>query len=283
MPETPKTDFSILDRPEILIYLFHPRSEPQAGRSHPPKTEILFSGPYDILIPVEEDVVIGARFHMVEKSACNILFFHGNGEIVADYNDLGQAYNQLGINFLPVDYRGYGKSTGKPTITAMMLDCHMIFKFVLAWLQKNNFPGPLILMGRSLGSASVLELAASNQSKVQGLIVESGFAYTGPLLKLLGINLGEINFSEKKGFQNIEKIKNVNTPTLIIHAAHDHIIPFSDGQALYDASPSDAKNLLEIPEANHNDILQRGLSEYMGAVKKITEVVRERILFDHNK
>jgi pimeloyl-ACP methyl ester carboxylesterase len=275
MPDTPKIDFAILDRPEILLYLFHPRPEPQAWRSQPPKAEIPFFGPHDILIPVEPDVVIGARFHMAEKSACNILFFHGNGEIVADYNDLGQVYNQLGINFLPVDYRGYGKSTGKPTITAMMLDCHTILEFVLAWLKKNNFPGPLILMGRSLGSASVLELAATNQNKVCGLIVESGFAYTGPLLKLLGIDLKTIDFTEKKGFLNIEKIRNIDTPTLIIHATQDHIIPFSDGQALYEASPSKAKTLLEIPQANHNDILQRGLTEYMGAVKKITEMVQK--------
>jgi len=224
---------------------------------------------------VEQDVVIGARFHMAEKSACNILFFHGNGEIVSDYNDLGQAYNQLGINFLPVDYRGYGKSTGKPTVKAMMQDCHTIFNFVIAWLQQNNFPGPLILMGRSLGSASVLELGTTNQNKIQGLIVESGFAYTGPLLELLGINLDAIDFTEEKGFRNIEKIRNIEIPTLIIHAAQDHIIPFSDGQSLYEASPSKSKTLLKISEANHNDILLRGLTEYMGAVKKLTDLVRK--------
>ena len=68
-----------------------------------------------MLIPVEKDEVVGGRFHMAEKSAPNILFFHGNGEIVADYDDMGPLYNRMNISFLPVDYRGYGRSTGKPT------------------------------------------------------------------------------------------------------------------------------------------------------------------------
>lgn len=57
-----------------------------------------------------------------KKNAPTLLFFHGNGEIVEDYDDIAQIYLKLGINFLPVDYRGYGRSTGSPTVTAMMRD-----------------------------------------------------------------------------------------------------------------------------------------------------------------
>ena len=49
---------------------------------------------------------IGARFHIAGKEAPNILFFHGNGEIVSDYDDLGPVYNRIGINFLPVTTAG---------------------------------------------------------------------------------------------------------------------------------------------------------------------------------
>ena len=61
---------------------------------------------------------------------------------------------------------------------------------------------------------------------------------------------------------------------MIIHAEHDHIIPFSDGQALYDACPSADKTFLKIPGANHNDIFMRGLSEYMAAIEKLTDQVK---------
>ena len=261
-----KIDYSGLDRPEILTFLFHPRPEwgdPGSGDRGE-----------DLLIPVEMDAVVGARFHMEEESAPNILFFHGNGEIVADYDELGSAYNRIGINFLPVDYRGYGRSTGQPTITAMMRDCHLIFDFVKKWLLDKGYKGPLILMGRSLGSASVLEIASHNKDQIDGLIVESGFAFSGPLLQLLGINLGAINFSEEMGFGNLDKIQRFDKPTLIIHAELDQIIPFSDGQTLYDASPSSDKTLLKIPNANHNDIFMRGFSEYMAAVRTLAQKVR---------
>jgi uncharacterized protein len=263
--KTDPTDYSMLDRPEVLMCLFHPRPEWGAGAPPEPAT--------DISIPVESGVAIGARFYMAGKESPNILFFHGNGEIVSDYDDLGPMYNRIGINFLAVDYRGYGRSTGTPTVSSMMGDCHVIFDFVAGWLEKNGYSGSLIVMGRSLGSASAIELAAAYPDRIAGLIVESGFAYAAPLLKLLGVDAHAIGFKEKEGFRNTGKIEVFSKPTLIIHAALDHIIPFSDGQALYAASGSEQKHLLKIPGANHNDIFARGLSDYLAAVKSLIEKI----------
>lgn len=274
MKDISTIDYSTLDRPEVLMFLFHPRPEPAVSPFQAAQSESRTAEQKDIMIPVQEDIAIGARFHMAEKSGGNLLFFHGNGEIVADYDELGAVYNQMAINLLAVDYRGYGRSGGKPTVTAMMQDCHIIFEFVRKWLQQNNFTGPILLMGRSLGSASVLELAATYKNLIDGLIVESGFAYAGPLLTLLGIDFAALGFEEEKGFRNVDKIKNFDKPTLIIHAEFDHIIPYSDGQALHDASPSRDKKLLKIPGANHNDIFMRGLQEYLAAVENIVETVK---------
>jgi fermentation-respiration switch protein FrsA (DUF1100 family) len=132
----------------------------------------------------------------------------------------------------------------------------------------------MVLMGRSLGSASVLELAAGSQDSTGGLIVESGFAYAEPLLRLLGIDPEALGFKEEKGFGNIDKIKMYQKPTLIIHAEFDHIIPFSDGEALYTACPATDKAFLKIPGANHNDIFMRGLQPYLDAVRKLVERVK---------
>ena len=152
-----------------------------------------------------------------------------------------------------------------------MRDCHVIFDHTWKWLEENGYRGPFVLMGRSLGSASVLELISCYANQVDGLIVESGFAYAGPLLQLLGVNTHALGFKEEAGFRNVDKIKAFDKPALIIHAERDHIIPFSDGQALYDACQSPDKTLLKIPGANHNDIFMRGLSEYMGAVNALGE------------
>ncbi|UCF90664.1 MAG: alpha/beta hydrolase [Desulfobacterales bacterium] len=274
MIDITRIDYTTLDRPDILLYLFHPRPEPRderpsaSGTGHP--------APRDILIPVEDEIVVGARFHMAHAAGANLLFFHGNGEIVADYDDLGPVYNRMGMNFLAVDYRGYGRSTGQPTVTAMMRDCHFIFDFVSRWLPRNGYAGPLVVMGRSLGSASVLEIASNYKHQVGGLIVESGFAYAGPLLELLGVDTAALGFEELKGFRNVDKIAVFDKPTLIIHAERDHIIPFADAQALYRACPAPAKVLLKIPAANHNDILIRGATEYMAAVAQLAQKVTAR-------
>ena len=268
MIDISKIDYSQFDRHEILMFLFHPRPEwknsAQPGGAADEK-----------LITVEKGVVVGARFHLAGKAHPNILFFHGNGEIVADYSDLGELYNRMGINFLPVDYRGYGRSTGEPTVTAMMRDAHVIFDYVQNWLKENDYDGSLIVMGRSLGSASALEISAHYGDLIDGLIIESGFADVGPLFQILGINMEALGVKEEEGFQNIEKIRRFEKTTLIIHAENDHIIPFHNGQMLYDACEAGDKSLLKIPGANHNDIFLVGISEYMKAVKELVDRVAQ--------
>lgn len=267
MSDIPPTDYSPLDRPEILMFLFHPRKESARASGRRP------GNPADQLIPVDQNVVIGARFHMTAPKAPNILFFHGNGEIVSDYDELAPVYNRLGINFMPVDYRGYGRSSGSPTVTAMMRDTHHIFDFVTRWLAAEQFSGPLIVMGRSLGSAPALELARHYRQAIAGLVIESGFAWAGPLLKLLGVDPAPLGLGENDCFENAEKIRRFDRPVLIIHAEHDRIIPFSDARDLYAACPSPEKTLLTIRGAHHNDIFARGLSEYMQAIKQLVETI----------
>ena len=263
MIDISEIDYSVLDKPEVSMYLFHPRAENIAVHGMNPER--------DIFIPVDVGVNIGACFHSVSMTAPTILFFHGNGEIVGDYYETAQMYNQMGINFLPVDYRGYGRSDGTPTVTFMIQDCHVIFEFTKNMLKQRNFTGPLIVMGRSLGSASALELAYHYKNEINGLIIESGFAFAVPLLKLLGIDPHAIGFEENQGFGNIDKIINFTKQVLIIHAQYDHIIPFTDAQALFNACKSSNKKLVEIKNANHNDIMYAGLSDYMAAIKNFVE------------
>ena len=267
MAATPPENYRLLDVPAVLLRLFHPR--PEYGPAGSATTA------QELLIPVAPEVAIGARFYAAGTSAPTLLFFHGNGEIVADYEDLGPIYTARGLNFFPVDYRGYGRSTGTPTVTAMMQDCHAILAFARDWLEARGVSGPLLVMGRSLGSASALELAASHPDRVDGLIIESGFAYAIPLLKLLGVPVWTIDLKEEDGFGNLEKIAAYEGPTLIIHAEHDHIIPFADGEALWEASSAADKKLLQIPGANHNDIFLHGIREYFDSIKSLAEKVKK--------
>ena len=146
-------------------------------------------------------------------------------------------------------------------------DAHIILDFVLNHLKENNYSAPLILMGRSLGSVSVLELTKRYPSNFSGLIIESGFADEEPLFTLIGTTAEQIGFKREDGFQNGEKIKKYIGPLLIIHAEQDHIIPFSQGEFLYHSCPSVKKTFISVPNANHNNILEINPKKYFEIVE----------------
>ncbi len=255
------SDYTLLDHPMVLQYLFHPRPDTGTRRQS--------DGRHDMMIPVEKTVQVGASFHFADPHAPTVLFFHGNGEIVSDYDDLGRLFVQHQMNLFVVDYRGYGSSSGRPSVSAMMQDSVKILDFVLAYRQAEKHSGTLCVMGRSLGSASALELAAQRPEDFDCLVIESGFAKAEPLLQTLGAVLPEAAGNLSYGRENIDKIRLFLKPLLVIHAQYDHIIPFADGQALFDACPSADKTLLEIKGANHNDIFLRGMDLYLAHLQTI--------------
>ena len=262
----PPPDYRRLDRPEVLLFVFHPRPEPALTR--------LPDGAVDVRVPVDGDTHLGARFHRCASAAPTVLFFHGNGEIVADYDELGPFYNRRGLNFFAVDYRGYGRSGGRPSIRSLLCDAPLVLDFARGWLAHRDCRGPLIVMGRSLGSAAALELAAERAEDFDGLVIESGFAWSVPLLRLLGVDVEALGIVEDGALNQTKKIAAFTKPTLVIHAERDHIIPYADAEALYAASGAAHKRLLKIPRANHNDIMVHGLDALLSAVAALATAVR---------
>jgi len=240
----------------ISSFLFHPRKAYQD------------IGENDILIDVEDSVQVGIREHLINQSAPTILFFHGNGEIGPEYDDIAQVYNKNNINFIIADFRGYGFSSGVPDIENTPSDAHIILDYVLKHLKTEKYSAPLFLMGRSLGSVSVLELSKRYPQDFSGLIVESGFADEEPLFTFIGTTAERAGFNKEDGFLNGEKIKKYPGPLLIIHAEQDHIVPFTQGKLLYNSCHSKNKIFLPIPNANHNNILGVSPQKYFEEIER---------------
>ena len=138
------TDFSFLDRPEILGVIFYPRRSFYVKPSKPNQK--------NYFVDVEKGVRIGCRFYIEDPDCASMLYFHGNGEIVDDYDWSAPFYKDIGINLFVADYRGYGFSDGSPTITNMVKDSHSIFKRFKEIVNESSFNDSLFVMGRSLGS-----------------------------------------------------------------------------------------------------------------------------------
>src|SRR5690554_5478922 len=185
---------------------------------------------YRLSFLVDGGVNIDGAIHLAERGAQdapNVLFFHGNGETVADYDEIGPLYGERGLNFAVVDYRGYGTSGGSPSFSAMTADAVRIFSQYQDRLEELDLSGPIFVMGRSLGSSPALDLAVRFQEMISGLILESGFAHTFGLLERLGVNPRYLDGSMEKEWlvSNLEKMKKVMHPVLIIHGEKDEIIP----------------------------------------------------------
>lgn len=250
---------AFLDQPEILRFLFHPRSA--SGASSEGRVR-------EITINTADNVTIGCRLHLAGKKSPNILFFHGNGEIAHDYDTLGPVYNEAGLNFIIADYRGYGISTGNPTISAMFSDAYTVFDYIAKVLEDDGYAGPVWVMGRSLGSAPAVALAAGLQHRIAGLIIESGFAGVRDLLERLDILPGNMAMNDNMFFSNAEHLKTYNGPVLIIHAEKDDIIPLAHGRQLHDAATGSRKTLRIINNANHNNILSVAGITYFEYIKE---------------
>jgi uncharacterized protein len=257
-------NYSKLDHPDYLSSIFFPRS---CVTTPLPKNGI------DVEIETEPSVTIGCRFHIHNPKSPNIIFFHGNGETVADYDDIGPLYNHAEMNLLVTDYRGYGWSSGSPTVSSMLADAEVLFTEIQNWLSQNSYSGSLFLMGRSLGSVSAIDLATRHHKDIKGLIIESGIADTIPLAKFLGIDTDGNGFTEEDGFQNLEKIKSIETATFIFHGARDEIIDAAEAEKLQSYSGARTKEFIVIPGATHNTMIMTGGRLYFETIKKFIDKV----------
>ncbi|MFO1154399.1 MAG: alpha/beta fold hydrolase [Rhodospirillales bacterium] len=254
--------YGVLDRPEVLSILFYPRRDVGAGVSA--------VGVHPVLIEVASGVAVGGRIYAAGNNDPMILYFHGNGEIASDYDSIAPLYNRLGVTLFVVDYRGYGSSDGAPTATALIADarvCHRLARET-AKSAAGLEPGKVFVMGRSLGSAAALEIAqvAGTSGDIDGIIIESGFAYTFPLIERIGYLQIADAYEHKDGFGNLEKMAEIRVPTLIIHGERDWIIPVGDAEALFEACPASDKRFVRVAGAGHNDLMLVGRRPYFEAI-----------------
>ena len=251
----PPQDFALLDRPEVLAVLFYPRPD----RSPPPP------GARDITVPVAPDVTVHCRWHPAGPDAPAVLFFHGNGEVVADYDDIAPVYRHFGLSLFVADYRGYGMSTGRPSFATMLVDALLVCDAFHALLDEAGVTGARFVMGRSLGALSAVEVAARRAERFRGLILESGTAGVRGWNRFARAGDDPAAWERLRQAQ-LAKLRAITLPLLSIHGAWDELIPVDTAVEIHEVIGSPVKDLQVIPGAGHNDLLAVGLPQYFGAL-----------------
>jgi alpha-beta hydrolase superfamily lysophospholipase len=247
-------DYKILDHPAILNFIFYPRADdymlPDTERST------------GFLVPVGDGISISCRFFPCNKSNVNVLFFHGNGELAGEYEEVGRVFNDAGINLFVADYRGYGGSGGRPTVSHMIKDAHMIGGWFNRLMDEKGYKGSRFVMGRSLGSASAIDLAAAHPDWYRGVVIESGFCDVSDLLGRLGLVLDQRG-RETALSPGFDRVMKISIPALIIHGEYDSIVPLAEGEKIYRNIASREKKLVIVPDADHNTIFAEGRDLYL--------------------
>ncbi len=264
-------DYTRLDRPEISMNSFYPRRN---WTDTPP-------GAQDHTIPAGPDVSLSARFFPADVGTASILYFCGNGETAADYDDIALWYNSVGVNFFVVDYRGYGMSGGSPAFSTMLSDAWQVLDYVKKMLSDGGYRGGLFVMGRSMGRHAAFELAAGSRGgreggaagpagPIAGVIIESGRPTLGQFTRgLPPEEAGEFQAAYR------EKVRSIPLPVLVIHGEVDTLAPHQEAAAMHDEMVSANKRMLTIKGAGHNDLLYRGITEYFAAIKEFVTLGRD--------
>ncbi len=195
------------------------------------------------------------------KMGLTLLFCHGNAGNISHRLDKLRLFHDLGLNVLLFDYRGYGKSEGKPTEQGTYQDAEAAYRYLV---ETQKIPqGKIIFYGESLGSAVALEMAVRHPSAA--LILESAFTSTLAMGKLVYPWL-PVRWLVRYRYDNLAKIPRLKAPLLILHSPQDEIVPFWMAQALFAAAPG-PKKLFELT-GGHNDGFEVTGKAYVDAIRK---------------
>jgi len=208
----------------------------------------------------------GVRLHgwwvQREDSRLVTLYLHGNaGNVTHRYSQIREI-TDAGSSILMLDYRGYGKSDGRPTEKGLYTDAETAYQYLIRTGYRAE---QIILHGESLGTAVAIDLASRNPCAAVALEAPfpSGRDVARTVLPVLGPML-------IWSFDSAEKISRVRAPLLFIHGDRDDIIPLRLGQELYATAPP-PKSFWIVEGAGHNDILEVAGERYRQRLHSLYE------------
>ncbi len=231
-----------------------------------PESEI-WQTPKDIGLEYEEvslktrDNLTISGWYIPAEDEKGVLFFcHGNAGNISHRLESISIFHNLGLSVLIFDYRGYGKSEGKPSEKGTYLDAEAAWDYLVNI--KNKSPEKIILFGRSLGAAIAADIALKKSPA--GLILESSFLSVTEMGKKY-YPWVPVKLLSKFDYSTIDKIQSISCPKLIIHSPDDEIVPFEHGKSLYEKALK-PKEFLQIIGGHNEGFLISG-DLYSGGLK----------------
>lgn len=220
----------------------------------------------DMILTAKDGINISAWFIPAESSRAVMLFSHGNGGNISHRLEKIKIFNELDLDVLIFDYRGYGKSEGRPSENGLYLDAEAVYDHLV---KERKMPYQKIIgYGESLGGAVIIDLASKRE--MGGIIIEDCFTSVRDMGRELLPFIPA--FLYKSSFDSLTKIKSVEIPKLILHSADDEIIPFEQGRKLFDNAPV-PKEFIEL-KGGHNEAFYISRDVYSSAIGSFVKKIR---------
>ena len=209
----------------------------------------------DVWIETGDGVRLHGWFLPHPRARRVVLFFHGNAGNISHRRETLEILHRLGLNILIFDYRGYGRSGGRPGEQGLYRDARAAWR----WLreQRGFAAGQIVLFGRSLGGVVATRLAA--EVTPGALIVESAFTSARDMARAIFPVLSHVMVLRYR-FDAVSAMRRVRCPVLVLHSPDDEIVPFALGEALYRAA-NPPKRFFRM-QGGHNDGFLRSQPAY---------------------
>ncbi|MCD4814407.1 alpha/beta hydrolase [bacterium] len=216
----------------------------------------------DVFLKTSDKQILHAWYIKSPKSKQAVLFCHGNAGNMSGRLHRVAFFKELRVNLLMFDYRGYGKSTGRPSEKGLYRDVQTAYDYLIH--ERNIDPQQIVVYGKSLGCAVIVDLALHNP--VGYLVLESPFASVEQVSKEMYPFLPMSWLTQQK-YDSVRKIRHIKTPKLIIHGRYDDMIAFRHASLLHqNALPP--KMLLPY-DGGHNDMDYVTSDEYQDKIQGI--------------
>lgn len=253
-----------IDRPEVTALLF-----PGENRVQSPCP----SGAEDVLFETDPGIALQCRFYFAGQNAPVLFVYPATAGDAHSFDGVAEDYRRQGMNIFLTSYRGCGKNSGSPSVSAMYRDSEKLLHLAIDWLSGKGCLGPYFVMGQSVGSTCAIDTVVKNADSIKGLIVESGICDTASFLGALGANTAQVDITEEEGFNTLEKIEKIKIPTLIFHGARDGLVAIAEAEKLQASSGARTKQFFVIPGAEHYTLGQTGGELYIKTIKQFIDTV----------
>lgn len=223
----------------------------------------------DVILTTDDGVQLHGWYIPAPQASGTLLFLHGNAGNISHRRDSIAIFRRLGLDVFIFDYRGYGRSQGRPDEAGLYRDAQAAWRYLTH--TRAVAARDIVVFGRSLGGAVAAHLAA--RVPARALILESTFSSAREFAHEVFPLLSRL-VAVRYDFDTRAQMPAVNCPVLVLHSPDDEIMPFALGERVFQAA-HEPKRFVRLHGDHNSGFLlsqpayERALADFLGQLTAV--------------